>query len=131
MKIYIAHSKQIDYINELYKPLRDDLFFEESELILPHEKSEYSSNTREFYKSIDIFIAECSEVATGLGIELGWAYDDSKNIYCIYKKGKKLSNSLKAVTNNFFEYENIADMVEIIKEIIKKENIEENDGKEK
>lgn len=38
MKIYIAHSKEIDYINDLYKPLRNDSFFNDYELILPHEK---------------------------------------------------------------------------------------------
>lgn len=119
MKIYIGHSKDINYIDELYKPLRNDSFFNEYELILPHEKSRDSSNTREFYKNIDVFIAECSEPATGLGIELGWAYDDNKNIYIIYKKGKKISGSLKAVTDNFFEYESVEEMVEIIKEIVK------------
>ena len=94
MKIYIAHSKKIDYINNLYKPLRNDTFFNEYELILPHEKCESSSNDRKFYKDIDVFIAECSEPTIGLGIELGWAYDDHKNIYCIYKSGKRISNSI-------------------------------------
>ena len=121
MKIYVAHQKQIDYINDLYKPLRNDSFFKEYELILPHEESEYSSNTRVFYKSIDVFIAECSEPATGLGIELGWAYEDNKSIYCIYKKGYKISGSLKAVTDNFFEYNSINEMIEIIKEIVENE----------
>lgn len=121
MKIYIAHSKQIDYINELYNPLRNDSFFNDFELILPHEKNEHSSNTRKFYKDIDLFIAECSKPATGLGIELGWAYDDQKKIYCIYKEGEKINNSLKSITNNFFEYRNSEEMVEIIKKIIENE----------
>ena len=90
MRIYIGHSKKIDYINELYEPLKKETFFNEHELLLPHDQSEFSSNTREFYKTIDIFIAECSDAATGLGIELGWAYDDNKKIYCIYKKGNKI-----------------------------------------
>lgn len=121
MKIYIAHSKKIDYINDLYKPLRNDSFFEKHELILPHEKCENSSNPREFYKNIDIFIADCSEAGTGLGIELGWVYDDNKEIYCIYQTGKHVSNSIKSVTDNFYEYSNIKEMIEIVKEIVKKE----------
>lgn len=121
MKIYIAHSKKIDYINELYKPLRNDLFFDDYELILPHEKNMDSSNDRKFYKNIDIFIAECSEAGTGLGIELGWAYDDNKTIYCIYKSGKKISNSIKVVTHNLIEYKNTKEMLEVIKKIIIKE----------
>lgn len=121
MKIYLAHSREMDYKNMIYKPLREDDFFKNYELILPHEKSSESSNTRDFYKSIDVFIAECSEVSTGLGIELGWAYDDFKKIYCLYQKGKKISGSIKAVTNNFYEYENSNEMVEIIKKIIIKQ----------
>ena len=121
MRIYIGHSKKIDYINELYEPLRKDAFFDNHELILPHEKDEFSSNSREFYKTIDIFIAECSDAATGLGIELGWAYDDNKKIYCIYKKGKKISGSLKSVTKNFYEYNNRDEMVNIVKSIINEE----------
>lgn len=121
MKIYIAHSKKIDYINELYKPLRNDLFFDDYELILPHEKNMDSSNDRKFYKNIDIFIAECSEAGTGLGIELGWVYDDNKTIYCIYKSGKKISNSIKVVTHNLIEYKNTKEMLEVIKKIIIKE----------
>lgn len=118
MRIYIGHSKKIDYINELYEPLKKETFFNEHELLLPHDESEFSSNTREFYKTIDIFIAECSDAATGLGIELGWAYDDNKKIYCIYKKGKKISGSLKSVTNNFYEYNDLSEMVNIVKSII-------------
>lgn len=121
MKIYLAHSRKMNYKEELYKPLRKDSFFKDYELILPHEKSDLSSNEREFYKNIDIFIADCSEAATGLGIELGWAYDDNKIIYCIYQSGKYISNSLKAITNNFYEYANIDEMIEIVKEIVKKE----------
>ena len=118
MRIYIGHSKKIDYINELYKPLKNDPFFKNHELILPHDESDSSITPREFYQTIDIFIAECSEKATGLGIELGWAYDDNKKIYCIYKKGKKLSGSLRAITDNFYEYNNTDEMVNIVKSIV-------------
>ncbi|MBQ3142339.1 MAG: hypothetical protein IJB82_02405 [Bacilli bacterium] len=119
MRVYIAHSRSFDFINNLYKPLRSDFYFDELELILPHEKSLNSSNDRDFYKSIDLFIAECSEVSTGLGIELGFAFDDKKDIFCIYKSGKKISDSIKVITNNIFEYHDKKEMIEIIKSIIK------------
>ncbi len=123
MKIYIAHSKDFDYKNELYNPIRE---LEENinhEIILPHEKNDKSSNTRDFYKKIDLMIAECSYPATGLGIELGWVYDDNIPIYCIYKKGNKISGSTKSVTDNIIEYTNIEEMQTIIKSIIKIEEI--------
>jgi len=117
-KIYIAHSKGIDYVNELYKPLKGADFLKEYELILPHEKSKNSSNTRDFYKDIDILIAEVSKPATGLGIELGWAFDDNTKIYCIHKEKIIISNSIKAITENIYEYKDTENMLNIIKSII-------------
>jgi len=70
MKIYIAHSSEIDFRRDLYTPLRNDSYFKKHHLILPHESSNKISNTRDDYKSIDIFIAECSKASVGLGIEL-------------------------------------------------------------
>lgn len=119
-KIYIAHSKEIDYLNQLYIPLRNADFLKDYLLILPHEKDANSSNTRDFYKGIDIFIAEVSKPGIGLGIEIGWIYDENKPIYCIYKSGTKASKSIYTVTNNIYEYNDTNEMLDIIKEIIQK-----------
>lgn len=122
MNIYIAHSKLIPYQEELYRPIREDQTFQEHTFFLPHEESASSSNTRDFYRAMDVVVAECSEVATGMGIELGWAYDDGTPIYCIYKKGSKISMSLKAVTSNFLEYETKEEMLQILHRIVEKES---------
>lgn len=121
MKVYIAHSKKMNYKDELYIPLRNESFFDNYELVLPHEESDISNNTRNFYKTIDLFIAEVSLAGTGLGIELGWVYDEGTPIYCLYKKGSKLANSLHSVTTNFYEYDNSQQFVDIVKEIVMKE----------
>ncbi len=118
MKIYIAHSKGFDYQNELYAPVRNDEALKQYEVILPHEFSNTSSNTRDFYRNLDLLIAECSYPATGLGIELGWAFDDNTPIYCIHKRGTKVSGSIYAVTENVFEYNDIDDMLSIIEKIV-------------
>lgn len=55
MRIYVAHSKKMDYINEIYRPLRKDEELNKHTLLLPHENSSKSNNNREFYKTIDIF----------------------------------------------------------------------------
>ena len=120
-KIYIAHSKDIDYLNQLYVPLKNADFLKDYELILPHEKSEKSSNGREFYKDIDIFIAEVSKPGIGLGIELGWVFDENKPIYCIYKSGTKVSRTIYTITKNVYEYKGTSEMLMIIKEIINKQ----------
>ena len=122
MKIYIAHSKSFDYQNELYTPIRNDEALNEHEVILPHEISSTSSNTRDFYKDIDLLIAECSYPATGLGIELGWAFDDNIKIYCIYKKGTKVSGSIYSITKNVFEYKDIDEMLKTIEKIAMENN---------
>lgn len=122
MKVYVAHSKLIDYVHDLYAPIRNDRDLAEYEIILPHEKDELSSNTRDTYRNIDVMIAECSEAATGLGIELGWAVDDETPVYVIHRKGKKISGSIYCVTKDIFEYKNQDEMLAIIKTILKKEH---------
>ena len=118
MKIYIAHSREFDYKNELYNPIRKEAKLKDYEIILPHENDNDLSNNRDFYKNIDMIIAECSYLSIGLGIELGWAYDDNTPIYCIYKQGAKISSSVYAVTNNVYEYKDIDEMIRIIENIV-------------
>lgn len=121
MKIYVGHSRDIDYAKELYRPIREFEKDTNHVFLLPHEKSNTSSNDRNFYNEIDLFIAEVSMPATGLGIELGWAYDNNVPIVCIFKKGKKISDSLNSVTNNFYEYENTEELKNVIELIIENE----------
>ncbi len=85
MGIYVVHSKSIDYINEIYKPIRNSEYLKQFDIVFPHEKDSNSYNDRSFYKDFDLVIAEVSEPGTGIGIELGWFYDDNVPIYCISK----------------------------------------------
>lgn len=119
MRVYIGHPKSIDY-KRLYQMIREDEELREYEIILPHEYDDNGANPREFYQTLDLFIAEISEKATGLGIELGWAYDDGVDIYCLCQKDKKVSNSVKVLTNNIYQYSDIEEMGVMIKEIIKR-----------
>lgn len=119
MRVYIGHPKSIDY-KRLYQMIREDEELREYEIILPHEYDDNGANPREFYQTLDLFIAEISEKATGLGIELGWAYDDGVDIYCLCQMDKKVSNSVKVLTNNIYQYSDIEEMGVMIKEIIKR-----------
>ena len=121
MRIYVAHSKDFDYKNELYLPIRKCDGLQEHEIVLPHEASDSSSNTRELYKEIDFMIAECSYPATGLGIELGWVFDDDIPIYCIYRQGRKLSGSVRSVTNHIYSYSDVDEMIHVIEGIVQME----------
>ena len=120
MRIYIAHSREFDFKNELYAPIRNNEDLKGHDIILPHEISDVSSNTRDFYKDIDLIIAECSYPSTGLGIELGWAFDDNRPLYCIHKQGTKVSGSIYEISQNIFEYKNIEEMLKIIENIVMK-----------
>ena len=121
MRIYVAHSREYDFKNELYVPIRNCEKFSEHEIILPHELHDTSSNTRDFYKDIDIMIAECSYPSVGLGIELGWAFDDNIPIYCIHKKNMKISGSINAVTQNVYSYSSIEEMLTLIENILREQ----------
>ena len=118
MRIYVAHSKDFDYKNELYLPIRNDERLAGHEILLPHEFDRNSSNSREFYASLDMLIAEVTYPATGLGIELGWAYDSGIPIHCLYRKGQKYSGSIRAVTENIYEYNSIGELLDIIDGIV-------------
>lgn len=118
MRIYIAHPTSIDYKKEIYEPLRNDDFFLEHELVLPHEEGVDIHNSREDYKSYDVVIAECSEPSIGVGIELGWFYDDGKPIYCAYKEGTKPSSAIRNISRQTVEYNNRQDFIDKIKKII-------------
>ena len=117
MKIYIAHSRDFDYQNELYLPLKNSDIFKEHEFILPHDGDNYK-HSRDFYKNIDLVIAEVSFPSTGLGIELGFLYDDNKPIYCIHRSDKKISSSISVVASNINVYSNLDEMTEIVKKLI-------------
>lgn len=118
MKIYFAHSTAFDFRKEFYEPIRDDTNLPQNELILPHEDINHVNNSRDFYHTLDLVIAEVSYPSTGLGIELGWAKDDSTPVFCLYHRGGVFSGSLYAVSNQFFEYANQEEMLSIIERIV-------------
>jgi nucleoside 2-deoxyribosyltransferase len=110
MKIYIAHSNNFNFKDELYLPLRRSLVNEKHEIILPHENSNIK-NSKQIIRTSDVVIAEVSYPATGEGIELGWADAFKKPIICMYKARTSPANSLKTITNNIVSYTNSEDML--------------------
>ena len=117
MRIYLAHSRDFDYQNELYLPRKNSEVFKQYDIILSHDGDNYKHD-RDFYKRIDLVTAELSFPLTGLGIKLGFLYDDNKNIYCIHNSNVKISGSVNAITKNIYEYKNQENMLNIIMNII-------------
>jgi hypothetical protein len=120
MKIYVAHATNFDYVNEIYKPIREDILLKNYEIVLPHEEENYLHD-RDYYNDFDIAICEVSYPSTGLGIELGFLYDGKTKIYAFYKKGCNYSKSILAITKELIEYDNKEDFINKVKNIIKGE----------
>ncbi len=118
MIIQVWHTRNSDFQKELYDPIKNAYFFHDYTWIIPHDWTEIISS-KETLKTIDLFIAEVSFHATGLGIELGFSSAYEKRILCIYKKWSKISSSLKFVTQDFIEYENTEDMIEKVWNFLK------------
>lgn len=115
MKIYIGHSTDLEYKEDLYKPLKDSSLVEEHELVFPHD-SEGFFNSKGFLKDeCDLFVAEVSHASTGLGIELGWAESFELPVFFLHKKGCEPSGALNAITDDLTAYENSQELVEKIR----------------
>ena len=111
MKIYVSHPKSFDYVNELYKPLKEANL--PVEFIFPHEEGSdpYDSKLLMERHGCDYVLAEASFPATGQGIELGWADVYKMPIICFYKSGTKPAGSLKVITDKIIEYSDTNDLV--------------------
>jgi hypothetical protein len=121
MKIYISHSREFDYLENLYKPIKDLGLNSDHEFFLPHE-NEKSHNTKDGIKNSDLIIAETSFPSTGQGIELGWAETFGKPILCIHKEDIDISGSLKYITDKFISYKDTEDLIIKIKKFLSEVN---------
>lgn len=111
MKIYISHARNFDYVNELYKPLKESHL--PIEFIFPHESSSESFNSKELFENqgCNYVLAEVSTPSTGQGIELGWADVFGIPILCFFKAGTEPAKSLNKITDKIIEYGDEMDLV--------------------
>ena len=118
MKIYIGHSNDFNFKEELYMPIIESKLNEKVEFIFPHLTTQ-TFNSKEVIEQSDLFIAEVSRPALGLGIEIGRAEMKNKRILCIYDEKFKAPSSLRYVNVDIFAYKDTADMICKIEEYIK------------
>ena len=118
MKIYVGHSKDYDFLNELYLPIINSQLGKQQEFIFPH-LTEREFNSQEVIEQSDLFIAEVSIPTLGLGIEIGRAEMKNKKILCIYNEKYKLSSSLKFVNVDIISYNDKMDMINKIEKYIR------------
>jgi len=121
MKIYFAHPRNnFDYEKELYKPLRASILNSAHQFIFPHEKEANGSNSKGAIRSCDVFCAEVSQPATGVGIEIGWADMFDVPVLGFYKKGTKPSSSLNYIAREVIEYSDSNELVEKLSDSLAK-----------
>ena len=60
-------------------------------------------------RNCDVMVCDISQISTGLGIELGVALENNKNVIFFYEKGSYVSNMITGSFNSslFFEYVNL------------------------
>lgn len=111
MKIYVSHARNFDYVNELYKPIKEAKL--PVEFIFPHENGKAPFNSKELFEKhlCDYVLAEVSMPSTGQGIELGWADMYGVKIMCFYKTGSSPAKSLGSLTDKIFEYTDSMNLV--------------------
>ncbi|MDP3899687.1 MAG: hypothetical protein Q8Q23_01255 [bacterium] len=121
MNIYIGHSRELNYKEALYAPIRKSRLNAEHTITLPHEAHEDASDflTKDIIKACDVVVAEVSFPATGLGIELGWADAFGRPIICAYRTGSRISNSLNVICKTFIEYADADDLINKLEDALK------------
>ena len=119
MKIYISHSTNFDYVNELYAPIKSAAMrFGQHRFILPHDSGR-DFNSKSAILNSDLMLAEVSHPSTGQGIELGWAEGRNVRIGCIHRNEAVMSSALSYVCYQFEPYNNTAELLDCIDRIIK------------
>ena len=69
-------------------------------------------------RDCDVLVGDISQLSTGLGIELGVALENKKNVIFFYEKGAYVSNMITGSFSKslFIEYENVEDLKQKLNE---------------
>jgi hypothetical protein len=118
MKIYIAHSKDFDFQNELYEPIQQSEMGRTHAFFLPHDGTA-EIKTKDIIKNSQLLVAEISYPSIGVGIELGWADAFGVPVVAFYKEGVKPSYSVQFVAHKCMSYKDASELVALIQEELK------------
>jgi len=121
----ISYSKRKDFdkeIETLTQLLAENnikllVFVDKYSFEKNQEKEMMKTAFQEIDKS-DFLIAELTNKAIGVGIEIGYAYAKEKPVFYIRKKGSKLSTTALGSSSYVIEYENELDLKESMKKLL-------------
>ncbi len=121
MTMYVSHSADFDFQNELYLPLRNSNLNNQYKIILPQEQNNTLFKSREYFQDqCDFMVVESSYPSPGVGIEVGWADAYEVPIIAIYKRGFGLPESIKVLSKKIIEYSNSDELVSDLEIVLKK-----------
>ena len=80
---------------------------------------ELMDKTFQIIDSCDIVIIELTEKGVGLGIEAGYASAKEKPIFTVADKESEISTTLKGISKSYFNYQNLLDLQNYMKNEIR------------
>lgn len=84
----------------------------------PNQELEMMQTAFAEIDSSDMLIAELTTKSIGVGIEIGYAYAQQKDIYYLRKKNAEYSTTAAGCANYNLEYVNDVDLVNQLKKVI-------------
>ncbi len=88
----------------------DLLIFVDKYNFQPNQEREMMQTAFEEIDSADIFIAELTTKAIGVGIEIGYARAKEKSIFYLKRKGAEHSTTAAGSADYIIEYEDVLDL---------------------
>ena len=85
------------------------------ELVLPHEKAQQVTLTREDISRADLVLVEVSIASTGSGIELGWANAAGKSVIAFHQGTATISPAVQFVATAIHAYLREEDIIKVLK----------------
>ncbi len=76
-----------------------------------HDSKELMDVAKEEIKKCDVLLIDMTHKPTGRAIEAGIAFAMNKKIITIMKKGTKIKDTTKGISNMIIEYEKIKDII--------------------
>ena len=124
IKVYIMHSENIDYKNEIYKPLLSIGLMDSYYLILPLSEKYKASYIKELMNDCDIIICDLTKFNFLANFELKTAKKLNKSIYYfINDKDKKVNKYKNIELYKYSDKEDFANKVKMLLDSLNKKEI--------
>ncbi|WP_044210056.1 nucleoside 2-deoxyribosyltransferase [Flammeovirga sp. OC4] len=104
-------DKEIETLRSILQKEHCELFvFVDHYHFQPHEEKEMMATAFQEIDSSDVFIAELTTKAIGVGIEVGYAFAKGIPVIYIRKKGSDYSTTVSGCADQVLVYEDVTDL---------------------